>query len=157
VANVLNKLPPSLQGRAKPDLHAIHEAENRRAAEDAFDRFVAKHGARHDKAVACLVKDRDVLLTFYDFPAEHGKHVRTTNPLERTFATVRRRTDQTKGCLSRQTALAMITSVKVVEIRGRSAVAIGQAAWGGTSEGGLGVASPSISGGASSAIASTCM
>jgi putative transposase len=108
VANVLNKLPPSLQGKAKQDLHAIYEAENRKAAEEAFDRFIAKYGAKHDKAVACLVKDREVLLTFYDFPAEHWKHVRTTNPIESTFATVRLRTDQTKGCLSRQTALAMV-------------------------------------------------
>ena len=107
-ANVLNKLPPSLQGKAKQDLHAIYEAENRRAAEDAFDRFVAKYGAKYDKAVACLVKDREVLLTFYDFPAEHWKHIRTTNPIESTFATVRLRTDRTKGYLSRETALAMV-------------------------------------------------
>jgi putative transposase len=108
VANVLNKLPPSLQGKAKQDLHAIYEAENREAAEKAFDRFVTKYGAKYGKAVACLVKDREVLLTFYDFPAEHWKHIRTTNPIESTFATVRLRTDRTKGCLSRQTALAMV-------------------------------------------------
>jgi putative transposase len=107
-ANVLNKLPPSLQGKARQDLHAIHEAENRQAAEDAFDRFLVKYGAKYGKAVACLAKDRDMLLTFYDFPAEHWKHVRTTNPIESTFATVRLRTDKTKGCLSRQTALAMV-------------------------------------------------
>jgi putative transposase len=108
VANVLNKLPPSLQGKAKQDLHAIYEAESRKAAEDAFDRFIAKYRTKHDKAVACLTKDRGLLLTFYDFPAEHWKHVRTTNPIESTFATVRLRTDKTKGCLSRQTALAMV-------------------------------------------------
>jgi putative transposase len=107
-ANVLNKLPPSLQGKAKQDLHAIYEAENRDAAERAFDRFIAKYGAKYDKAVACLTKDRELLLTFYDFPAEQWKHVRTTNPIESTFATVRLRTDKTKGCLSRQTALAMV-------------------------------------------------
>ena len=107
-ANVLNKLPPSLQGKAKQELHAIYEAENRKAAGDAFDRFLVKYGAKYDKAVACLVKDREVLLTFYGFPAEHWKHVRTTNPIESTFATVRLRTNQTKGCLSRQTALAMV-------------------------------------------------
>jgi putative transposase len=106
-ANVLNKLPPSLQGKAKQDLHAIYEAESREAAERAFDRFIAKYGPKYDKAVACLIKDREVLLTFYDFPAEHWKHVRTTNPIESTFATVRLRTDKTKGCLSRQTALAL--------------------------------------------------
>ena len=84
------------------------EAENRKAAEEAFDRFIAKYGAKYDKAVTCLTKDREALLTFYDFPAEHWKHVRTTNPIESTFATVRLRTDQTKGCLSRQTALVMV-------------------------------------------------
>lgn len=108
VANVLNKLPPSLQGKAKQDLHAIYEAENRKAAEDAFDRFIVKYATKCNKTVACLIKDREVLLTFCDVPAEHWKHVRTTNPIDSTFATVRQRTDKTKGCLSRQTALAMV-------------------------------------------------
>src|SRR6476646_7692130 len=108
IANVLNKLPPSLQGKAKQDLRAIHEAEGRKEAEAAFDRFLAKYGAKYDKAVACLSKDREALLAFYDFPAEHWKHVRTSNPIESTFATVRLRTDKTKGCLSRETALAMV-------------------------------------------------
>src|SRR5215213_3056277 len=107
-ANVLNALPKSLQGKAKQDLHAIYEAQNRKAAEQALDRFVAKYGAKYDKAVACLAKDRDSLLAFYAFPAEHWKHVRTSNPIESTFATVRLRTEKTKGCLSRQTALAMV-------------------------------------------------
>src|ERR671910_1448115 len=107
-ANVLNKLPASLQGKAKQDLHAIYEAANRKEAEQALDRFVAKYGAKYDKAAACLTKDREALLTFYDFPAEHWKHVRTSNPIESTFATVRLRTAKTKGCLSRQTALAMV-------------------------------------------------
>jgi putative transposase len=107
-ANVLNALPKSMQGKAKQDMHAIYEAESRETAEKAFDRFAAKYGAKYDKAVACLIKDRDALLAFYDFPAEHWKHVRTTNPIESTFATVRLRTDKTKGCLSRQTALAMV-------------------------------------------------
>jgi putative transposase len=106
-ANVLNKLPASLQDKAKQDLHAIYEAANRKEAEQALDRFVAKYGAKYDKAAACLAKDRESLLAFYDFPAEHWKHVRTSNPIESTFATVRLRTDKTKGCLSRQTALAM--------------------------------------------------
>ena len=99
---------PARPGQARQDLHAIYEAENRDAAERAFDRFIAKYGAKYDKAVACLTKDRELLLTFYDFPAEHWKHVRTTNPVESTSATVRLRTDKTKGCLSRQTALAMV-------------------------------------------------
>ena len=107
-ANVLNKLPRSLQGKAKQDLHAIYEAENRKEAEAALDRFVAKYGPKYDKAVACLAKDREALLAFYAVPAEHWKHVRTTNPIESTFATVRLRTERTKGCLSRETALAMV-------------------------------------------------
>src|SRR3954469_4858533 len=107
-ANVLNKLPASLQGKAKQDLHAIYEAANRKEAEHALDRFVAKYGAKYGKAAACLSKDRESLLAFYDFPAEHWKHVRTSNPIESTFATVRLRTAKTRGCLSRQTALAMV-------------------------------------------------
>jgi Transposase, Mutator family len=107
-ANVLNALPKSLHGKAKQDLHAIYEAENRKEAEAAFDRFITKYRAKYDKAAACLAKDREALLAFYDFPAEHWKHVRTSNPIESTFATVRLRTDKTKGCLSRQTALAMV-------------------------------------------------
>lgn len=110
-ANVLNVLPESLHGKAKQDLHAIHEAENRKAAEDAFDRFLAKYRAKYDKATACLSKDRPALPAFYDFPAEHWKHVRTSNPIESTSATVRPRTDRTKGCLSRQTALAMVVKL----------------------------------------------
>jgi putative transposase len=107
-ANVLNALPKSVHGKAKQDLHAIYEAENRAAAEAALDRFLAKYGPKYAKAVACLAKDRDALLAFYAAPAEHWKHVRTTNPIESTFATVRLRTERTKGCLSRQTALAMV-------------------------------------------------
>ena len=82
-------------------------------AEAAFDRFVELYGVKHDKAVACLQKDRDVLVAFYDFPAEHWKHLRTTNPIESTFATVRHRTIRSKGCLSNKTALAMV--FKLVE------------------------------------------
>jgi putative transposase len=107
-ANVLNALPKSLHGKAKQDLHAVYEAENRKEAEQALDRFVAKYGAKYDKAAAVLAKDRESLLAFYDFPAEHWKHVRTSNPIESTFATVRLRTAKTKGCLSRRTALAMV-------------------------------------------------
>ena len=83
------------------------QAETRVDAEAAFDYFVATYGVKYDKAVAKLTKDRDVLLAFYDFPAEHWKHIRTTNPIESTFATVRHRTGKTKGCLSRKTGLAM--------------------------------------------------
>jgi putative transposase len=107
-ANILNALPKSVHGKAKKDLHAIYEAENRTDAEAAFDGFTSKYSAKYDKAVDCLAKDRAALLTFYDFPAEHWKHVRSSNPIESTFATVRLRTDKTKGCLSRETALAMV-------------------------------------------------
>ena len=107
-ANVLNALPKSVHGKAKKDLHAIYEAEKRSDAEAAFDRFIDKYGAKYDRAVNCLAKDRAALLAFYDVPAEHWKHVRSSNPIESTFATARLRTDKTKGCLSRDTALAMV-------------------------------------------------
>ena len=101
-------MPKSVHGKAKKDLHAIYEAESRAKAEAAFDRFTAKYGAKYDKAVTCLAKDRVALLAFYDLPAEHWKHVRSSNPIESTFATVRLRTDKTKGCLSRETGLALV-------------------------------------------------
>ena len=105
--NVLNQMPKSLQARAKGHIQDIWMAETKADAEAAFDFFVQAYGAKYDKAVERLVKDRDRLLAFYDFPAEHWKHIRTTNPIESTFATVRLRTVKTKGCLSRKTALAM--------------------------------------------------
>jgi putative transposase len=107
-ANILNVLPKSVHGKAKQDLHAIYEAENRAMAEAALERLISRYGAKYDRAAACLSKDREVLLAFYDCPAEHWKHIRTTNPIESTFATVRLRTAKTKGCLSRTTALAMV-------------------------------------------------
>ena len=107
-ANVLNKLPKSVQPRAKQHLQDIWMAETRAVAEKAFDFFLEAYGPKYDKAVACLAKDRDVLLAFYDFPAEHWKHFRTTNPIESTFATVRLRPTKTNGCLSRMTALTMV-------------------------------------------------
>ena len=84
-ANVLNVLPKSVHGKAKKDLHAIYEAENRAAAEAAFHRFTGKYGAKYDKAAACLAKDRTALLAFYDFPAEHWKHVRSTDEIDKRF------------------------------------------------------------------------
>jgi putative transposase len=107
-ANVLNYLPKSAQNKAKADLHAIYEAASRADAEAAFDRFLAKYQAKYDKAAGCLAKDRAALLAVYDFPAEHWKHIRTGNPIESTFATVRLRSDKSKGCLSRTTALAFV-------------------------------------------------
>jgi putative transposase len=107
-ANVLNRLPKSIQAKAKSMLQEIWMAETRQQADQAFALFVSSFEAKYAKAVACLVKDRDVLLTFYDFPAEHGVHLRTTNPIESTFATVRLRTARTKGCGSRMACLTMV-------------------------------------------------
>jgi putative transposase len=108
MGNVLNYLPKGKQKHAKEHLHAIWMAESRQDAEKAFDYFVSAYRAKYPKAAACLSKDRDVLLTFYDFPAEHWVHLRTTNPVESTFATVRLRTNKTRGCLSRETAFTMV-------------------------------------------------
>ena len=107
-ANVLNNLPKSVQPKAKADLHEIWQAETRDVANQALDRFLEKYQAKYDAACECLSKDRDVLLTFYDFPAEHWKHLRTTNPIESTFSTIRLRHRKTKGSGTRQTSLAMM-------------------------------------------------
>ena len=107
-ANILNKLPKSLQSKAKRALQEIGMAETKKDALIAFDAFVETWSPKYEKAVECLTKDRDVLLAFYDFPAEHWKHLRTSNPIESSFATVRHRTVRSKGCLSNRTALAMI-------------------------------------------------
>jgi putative transposase len=107
-ANVLDKLPKRLQPEAKQKLHAIWMDDTKQHANEAFDLFVKTYEAKYPKAVECLVKDRDVLLTFYDFPAEHWGHLRTTNPIESTFATVRLRTKRTKGSGSRTACLTMV-------------------------------------------------
>ena len=107
-ANVLNKLPKSVQPKAKRALQEIWMAETRNNAETAFDAFVETYAVKYDKAVRCLAKDREALLAFSDFPAEHWRHLRTSNPIESTFATVRHRTVRSKGCLSNKTALAMV-------------------------------------------------
>lgn len=107
-ANILDNLPKRLQPEAKQKLHEIWMADTRENAEKAFDLFVATYQAKYPKAVQCLVKDRKVLLTFYDFPAEHWIHLRTTNPIESTFATVRLRTKKTKGSGSRTACLTMV-------------------------------------------------
>ena len=107
-ANVLNELPKTVQGKAKASLHEIWMAETRAQAEKAFDRFVRTFSAKYPKAVDILIKDRAILLTFYDFPAEHWIHIRTTNPIESSFATIRHRTSRTKNCVSRNTLLALV-------------------------------------------------
>jgi putative transposase len=107
-ANVLNQLPKAQQAKAKAGLHEIWMAQNRAAAEQAFDHFLTTYEVKYAKAAECLAKDRDTLLTYYDFPAEHWVHIRTTNPIESTFATVRLRTAKTRGCVSRAGILAMV-------------------------------------------------
>jgi putative transposase len=106
--NVLDKMPQSVQPAAKADRREIWTAPDRATAEVAVTVFAEKYGAKYDKAVTCLVKDRDALLTFYDFPAEHGDPLRTSNPIESVFATVRHRTVRTKGALSQDTARLMV-------------------------------------------------
>jgi transposase-like protein len=107
-ANILNDIPRSSQAKVKNDLHAIWEAETKQEAELALDQFKEKYGAKYPKAWERLAKDRDVLLTFYDFPAEHWRHIRTTNPIESAFATIRLRHRRTKGSGTRKASLAMM-------------------------------------------------
>lgn len=97
--NVLDKVPLSVQATMKKDLREVYWAPNRASAEAAIDIFAEKYRAKYGRAVECLVKDRDALLAFYDFPVEHWDHLRTTNPIESVFATVRHRTVRTKGLL----------------------------------------------------------
>ena len=116
-ANVLNKVTLSVQVNMKADLREIYGAPTRAAAEIAIDVFADKYGAKYDKAVACLTKDREALLAFFDFPAEHWDHLRTSNPIESVFATVRHRTVRTKGSLSPKTAKLMVFKLASSKIR----------------------------------------
>ena len=117
-ANVLNKFPKSMHPAVQSDLREIWQAETRAAAAAAMDTFAEKYQAKYDKAVTCLTKDREALLTFYDFPAEHWDHLRTGNPIESVFATVRHRTVRTKGALSQKTAKLMV--FKLVQAAART-------------------------------------
>ena len=103
-----DKLPKTVQPAAKSDLRGVWNAPGRATAEAAIATFAKKYGAKYEKAVTCLAKDRNALLTFYDFPAEHWDHLRTSNPIESVFATVRHRTVRTKGALSQDTARLMV-------------------------------------------------
>jgi transposase-like protein len=107
-ANVLDKFPKSLHAQAKSALHEIYLAETKADAEKAFERFIKTYGTKYPKAVECLTKDREALLAFYDFPAEHWAHIRSTNAIESTFATVRLRTDKTRGCVSQDSILSLV-------------------------------------------------
>ena len=117
-ANVLDKLPKGSQPKAKGMLHEIYLAENRAAADKAFDLFVKTYEAKYPKATECLSKDREVLLSFYEFPAEHWVHIRTTNPIESVFSTVRLRHDKTKGSGTRAACLTMVFKLMESASRG---------------------------------------
>lgn len=107
-ANILNKLPKSMQPKVKESLQEIWMASTRNDAYKAFDKAIELYSAKYPKAMECLLKDKEEMLAFYDFPAEHWTHIRTTNPIESAFATVRLRTKKSKNCGSRKTTLAMV-------------------------------------------------
>ncbi len=117
VANVLNKVPKSVQPAMKADLREIYTAPDCAAAEEALAVFAEKYGVKYARAVECLTKDRERLLTFFDFPAEHWDHLRTSNPIESVFATVRHRTVRTKGALSPKTARLMVFKLVIAASR----------------------------------------
>ena len=117
VANVLNKVPKSVQPSMKADLRELCSAPDRAAAEKAMAVFAEKYGAKYAKAVECLTKDRETLLAFFDFPAEHWDHLPTSNPIESVFATVRHRTVLTKGALSPTTARLMVFKLVIAASR----------------------------------------
>ena len=118
-ANVLNKLPKSLQPQAKRLLHDIWQSPARSEADKAFDLFLGTFDAKHPQATECLAKDREELLTFYDFPAENWCHIRTTNPIESTFATIRLRQRKTRGCGSAKASLTMMFKLAQSASKGR--------------------------------------
>ena len=112
-ANVLDKMPKSVQNHAKGMLHEMYMAPTKESALKAFDSFVTLYEGKYPKACECLRKDKEVLFSFYEFPAVHWQHIRTTNPIESTFATVRHRTRQTKGCGSRLATLTMVFKLAI--------------------------------------------
>ena len=105
---MLDNLPKTVQAQAKARLHQMYLSPTRQDALGAYEDFLSLYEARYPKACSCLEKDKDVLFTFYDFPAAHWRHLRTTNPIESTFSTVRHRTRQTKGCGSRNATMMMV-------------------------------------------------
>jgi transposase-like protein len=117
IANILNKVPKSVQPNMKADLREIRDAPDRATAITAISVFVEKYGVKYPKAVDCLTKDRDALLAFYAFPAEHWDHLRTANPIESVFATVRHRTVRTRGALSHKTARLMVFKLVMAAAR----------------------------------------
>jgi transposase-like protein len=117
LVNVLNKVPKSVQPNMKADLCEVRDAPDRGTADRAIAVFAEKYGAKYPKAVDCLIKDREALLAFFDFPAEHWDHLRTSNPIESVFATVRHRTVRTKGALSQKTARLMVFKLVMAAAR----------------------------------------
>jgi putative transposase len=118
MANILDKLPKGVQPKAKAALHQIYGAETKADAEKAFKLFVKTYRAKYPKATECLEKDKEVLLTFNDFPAEHWVHIRTTNPIESVFSTVRLRHDEAKGSGSRVACPTMVLKLMESASRG---------------------------------------
>jgi putative transposase len=117
VVNILNKMPKSVQANARRDLREIWMAPNRATADRAIERFREKYAPKYERAVQCLLKDREALLTFFDFPADHWDHLRTSNPIESVFATVRHRTVRSKGALSQDTARLMVFKLVMAAAR----------------------------------------
>ena len=111
--NILDKLPKSLKSQAKDNIHAMYMAPNKEEAFKEFDKFIELYQDKYPKATECLEKDKDKLFTFYDFPAIHWTHIRTTNPIESTFATIRLRTYKTRGCGNRKTVFAMVFKLAI--------------------------------------------
>ncbi len=111
IGNVVNNFPKSLSANVKSDLNDIHHALSREEAIAALDRFEDKYGAKYERAVTCLTKDRHALLAFFDFPAEHWDHLRSSNPIKSVFATVRHRSIRTRGALSQKTAKLKVFSL----------------------------------------------
>lgn len=107
-SNILDKMPKAIQPKAKSMIYEMYMAPSKESALKAYDHFIKTFEPKYPKAMECLVKDKESLFTFYDFPATHWIHIRTTNPIESTFATVRLRTNKTKGCGSRAATLSMV-------------------------------------------------
>jgi len=107
-ANILDKMPKSVQGRAKVQIRNMYMAPTKEEAMKAYDHFLSQYAVKYERACECLKKDKETLFAFYDFPAEHWVHIRSINPIESTFATVRLRTKRTKGCGSRLATLTMV-------------------------------------------------
>ncbi|MFW6327825.1 MAG: IS256 family transposase, partial [Bacteroidota bacterium] len=117
-ANILDKMPKSLQSKAKSMIHDMYMAETKKEALKAYSHFIESYENKYPKAVECLTKDKDALFTFYDFPALHWQHIRTTNPIESTFATIRLRTQKTRGCGSRTATLTMVFKLALEASKG---------------------------------------